>query len=122
MHKSPRDGRTFKTDRPEIYRRLLKEEHPNILGVRRVEEAEDGYFLVTEEAFEGRTLHECRRKGMDEKDFIYYMMQLCDALDFLSGLDLPTAHGGVTADCILIGANTPPDIPQFFGVKKTGRI
>jgi serine/threonine protein kinase len=109
----PTDGRTFKTDRPEIYRRLLKEEHPNIIGVRRVDETEDGGFLVTEEAFEGRTLRECRRKDMDEKDFIYYMMQLCDALDFLSGLDPPIAHGGITADCILIDADDALKLTNF---------
>jgi serine/threonine protein kinase len=103
----------FKTDRPEIYRRLLKEDHPNILGVRRVDEAEEGGFFVTEEAFESRTLRECRRKSVDEKDFVYYMMQLCDALDFLSGLKPPITHGNVTVDSILIDANDVLKLTNF---------
>jgi hypothetical protein len=40
-------------------------------------------------------------------------MQLCDALDFLSGLDPPIAHGGVTADCILIDTDDALKLTNF---------
>jgi serine/threonine protein kinase len=113
-------GRSFETDRPDVYRQLLKTWHPNILGVLGIDKTENGAFLVTEEYFEGLALRECLANGADEREFVYYMMQLCDALDFLHELEPPVAHGGVAADNILINADGALKLTNFDRAQNAG--
>jgi serine/threonine protein kinase len=98
-----RGGHSFKTDRCDIYRQLLDAQHVNIPRVLRIDEDAYGGAEVTIECVEGPTLRGRLESDVTEFEFTDYLLQLCDALEFLSKLKPPVVHNDVTADNILIG-------------------
>jgi serine/threonine protein kinase len=86
----------------EIYRQLLEKEHMNIVCIRGVEVAGDGGAIVYEECPDGVTLRELLEEGVAAGDFGDYMIQLCDALEFLSKLTPPIMLRELRPENILI--------------------
>jgi tRNA A-37 threonylcarbamoyl transferase component Bud32 len=92
--------RVINPDNAEICRQLAGKGYINILSIRKVVE-EDGAISIIEEKFEGVTLKERLKKGLDADELEDFMQQLCDALDYLAQHGI--FHKEITAENIMIG-------------------
>jgi len=93
---------------------MCKIEHPNILRIHDTQIVNLGTIAIQEEVFEGTTLAEKLEKGICENDFCDYVLQLCDALEYLHKQGL--AHNAVCAQNILINENNILKLINFDDV------
>jgi len=85
------------------YWHIRGQEHINLLYVQDVQYHQDNVFSVKEEIFESNPFSVIIEKGFKESDFQDYMIQLCDALEFLHTLEPCITHNKVLARNVLVG-------------------
>lgn len=88
-----------------VYQQLIGEEHINIPGIYQVTNNEDDSFTVIEEYFEGVKWDEKLDNGVTADEFEDYILQLCDAVEFLSQQNPPIFHSDIITENILIGSD-----------------
>ena len=92
----------LKGGKPEIYRILLEQKHPNIPEIYSVKEL-DGELLVVEEYVDGESLAELLQKKYIPDDIrINMALQLCEALEFLHNMKPMVIHRDVKPSNILV--------------------
>ena len=92
----------LKGGKPEIYRILLEQKHPNIPEIYSVKEL-DGELLVVEEYVDGESLAELLQKKYISDDIrINMALQLCEALEFLHNMKPMVIHRDVKPSNILV--------------------
>lgn len=77
--------------------------HDNILYVQDVVMHKPDEFLVIQEQYKSVPLSMLLTEGIEEKDFQDYIMQLCDALEFLHSQKPSIAHNAILPQHILVG-------------------
>jgi len=82
---------------------LCNLKHDNILYIHSVDERGNGVFRIVEEKCKGVSLSRRLKRGINESDFKDYILQLCDALEFLHQQEPAISHNAVSADNIWIG-------------------
>ena len=87
--------------------------HPNLLYVHELVEHDKGIFTVKEEKYEGVPLSELIKKGLKERDFQDYILQLCDALNVLHQHSPSILHNEISAQNILIGKDNLLKLTHF---------
>ena len=85
------------------YWHLRKIRHDNILFVLNIFKHQPDTISIVEEKFESTPLSDLMETGISEKEFNDYVLQLCDALDFLHNQTPPIVHNGILSYNILVG-------------------
>lgn len=98
-----------------IYQQLQKLEHVNIIKIISCEE-EDGDFLVEEEEFEGRIITAILQEEEIKGDKFYdWILQICDAVEYLSNANPPITGMRLHTGNILIGDGNVLKLTDFSG-------
>ena len=96
------------------YWRMRGLEHENILTIRDViDDLSSEAYSITEDYFNGTSLSDLIEKGISEADFQDYILQLCDALEFLHRQKPVITHNSISANNILIGKNNLLKLTDF---------
>ncbi|MCL2217056.1 MAG: protein kinase [Defluviitaleaceae bacterium] len=77
--------------------------HDNLLSILDIIDNNYGVFSIIEEDFDSIPLSYKLRRKISEYDFQDYILQLCDALEFLHQQEPPVSHNAVAAENILVG-------------------
>jgi len=93
------------------YEHICKIEHENILYIQSVHIVREDAIAIQEEVFEGVTFAEMLKKGISESDFTDYILQLCDALEYLHSNGL--THNAIYPQNILIGKDNLLKLTHF---------
>jgi len=95
------------------YRHLRGAKHYNVLYVQDVTEPRPSMFSIVEEQFESIPLSELLIKGISEKDFQDFIMQLFDALEFLHNHKPGISHNAISPEHILVGKGNLLKLAHF---------
>ena len=95
------------------YWRICGTKHNNILYIHDVVDHQYGVFSVIEEKFESTPLSKLIAKGISETDFQDYILQLCDALEFMHQQEPNLSHNAIVARNILIGKDNVLKLSHF---------
>jgi hypothetical protein len=77
----------IKNGRKDLYRRLRRLSHINLLKVLQVIQGEALDLIVIEEYTEGETLAEKVHKGIEKNVFEDFLLQICDVIELLGQLN-----------------------------------
>lgn len=99
------------------YKHMHKMEHDNILRINDSFVSNAATIVIHEEVFEGITLYELLKRGVTEKQFYDYMLQLCDALECMHKHGL--THNAIYPKNILIGKSNLLKLTYFEEVTKS---
>jgi hypothetical protein len=99
---------------------MLETDHANLMGIKNIIDYRHGVYGISEEQFEGIPLSALINSGLGLHDFHDYILQLCDALEYMHSQNPPLIHHALTADNILIGKDNLLKLVNFDHVSNDG--
>jgi len=87
--------------------------HDNILSVIDIVDLQYGFFNIIEEEFNGTPMINLISRGISERDFHDYVLQLCDALQFLHSQKPGISHNAIRPGNIVVGKGNLLKLTRF---------
>ena len=95
-------------------------EHNNILAIIDIIELPDGTLNVIEEDFYGAPMNKLIHLRISERDFQDYVLQLCDALEFMHRQAHPISHNAIRPESMIIGKGSLLKLTNFESATVAG--